>query len=38
LLYDEHSLYVAVEISRILKLKLDFWKEIGKENPRVTRM
>jgi hypothetical protein len=29
---------VAVEINSILKLKLQFWREVSKETPRVSRM
>jgi hypothetical protein len=29
---------VAVEINAILKLKLQFWREVSKETPRVSRM
>ena len=36
--YDHHSLSVAVEINKILKLKLRFWSEINREAPRVAQL
>lgn len=36
--YDHHCLHVITEIYEILKLKIRFWKELGKEAPQLARL
>jgi hypothetical protein len=36
--YDLSYLYLASEIKEILKRKVEFWKEVGKETPLMIRL
>ena len=36
--YDDKCLLVSTEIHEILKLKIDFWKEVGKEYLNMAKL